>query len=303
MTISTIADTNRRGFLRQTAGTAAGLGLGCLATRPAAAAGAEPAAPVLRIGLLTDVHYADVPPRGSRHYRDSLVKLAAAGAEYAKAPTELTIELGDFIDSADSLEAEKGFLRTVTAHYSKLPGAPHYVLGNHCVSVLTKAEFLEIVGQADAYYSFDQGGFHHVILDACFRSDGVPYQRNNFNWTDAFIPPEELDWLREDLKTARGPVLVYVHQCLDVDPPYGVKNAAQVRQVLQASGRVRAVFQGHHHAGGHRRIEGIDYVTLRGMVEGPAPDNNAFAILDILPGETLRLTGFAKQPSVDLPAA
>ena len=37
---------------------------------------ATPKAPVLRIGLLTDLHYADKPTKGSRHYRDTLGKLA-----------------------------------------------------------------------------------------------------------------------------------------------------------------------------------------------------------------------------------
>lgn len=301
MNRSTIATTNRRGFLCRASGFATGLGLGCLATRPTSAADAEPETPLLRIGLLTDVHYADRPPGGNRHYRDSLVKLAAPGEEFAQAKTDLVIELGDFIDSADSLEAEKAFLRRVDAEFRKLPAPPHYVLGNHCVSALTKAEFLEIVGQTNSYYSFDQRGVHLVILDACFRSDGVAYQRNNFDWADCFVPPDQLEWLRKDLETAAGPVLVFVHQCLDTDPPYGATNAAQVRQTLEASGRVLAVFQGHHHSGGHRQINGIHYLTLRAMVEGPAP-NNAFAILDILPDETLRLTGFGKQPSTTLSA-
>ena len=38
---------------------------------------------------------------------------------------------------------------------------------------------------------FDRGGFHFVVLDACFRSDGVPYGRKNFKWTDTKIPPAE----------------------------------------------------------------------------------------------------------------
>jgi alkaline phosphatase len=295
--------TNRRGFLWRAGGWAAAWGMCDLAARESWASAANTAqhgAPLLRVGLLTDAHYADRPPGGSRHYRDSLAKLAAAGEQFAQAPTDLLIELGDFIDSADSLEAEKGFLRRVDAAFRQLPGARHYVLGNHCVSALTKAEFLEIVGQAKSHYSFDRCGIHFVILDACFRSDGVAYQRNNFHWADAFIPPDQLEWLRKDLETAAGPALVFVHQCLDAEPPYGIKNAPQVRQILEASGRVRAVFQGHHHTGGQRQIHGIHYVTLRAMVEGPAPENNAFALLDILPGNKLQLSGFGKQPSLPL---
>jgi alkaline phosphatase len=76
-----------------------------------------------------------------------------------------------------------------------------------------------------------------------------------------------------------------------------VKNAAEVRRLFEASGRVRAVFQGHHHAGGYRQINGIHYCTLQAMVEGPGQDNNAFAIVEAWPGPEIRLTGFGKQPS------
>ena len=70
---------------------------------------------------------------------------------------------------------------------------------------------------------------------------------------------------------------------------------------LEASGRVLAVFQGHHHAGGYRQISGIHYCTLRAMVEGPGQDNNAFAVVDALPNGEVRVNGFGKQTSYRWP--
>ena len=87
---------------------AAGLGLACLRPNESRAADDEPATPLVRIGLVTDLHYADKPPGGSRHYRDSLAKLAAAGEQFAKAKTDVVVELGDFIDSADTSGSGKG---------------------------------------------------------------------------------------------------------------------------------------------------------------------------------------------------
>lgn len=294
--LSMAASAGRRRFLQQTCCAAVGLGLSGWRSGPTLAAVDEPGPPVVRIGLVTDLHFADKPPGGSRHYRDSVAKLAVAGQRFIQAKTDLVIELGDFIDSADSLEAEKGFLQRIQIEFSKLPGAHHHVLGNHCVSALTKPEFLEIVGRTRSYYSFDLNKIHFVILDACFRSDGVAYERNNFHWADSSVPQAELEWLRKDLQAAAGPVLVFVHQCLDVEPPYGVKNAPQVRQALEASGRVRAVFQGHDHAGSYRQIRGIHYCTLRAMVEGLGPENSAFAVVDVLPSKELCVNGFGKQP-------
>lgn len=299
---SATATSDRRGFLQQTCCAAVGLGLNGWHGEAAVAADEEPEPALVRIGLVTDLHYADKPPGGSRHYRDSLAKLAAAGRQFSQARTDLVIELGDFIDSAESLEAERGFLRHVETEFGKLPGPRHHVLGNHCVSALTKPDFLEIAGQASSYYSFDLNHVHFVILDACFRSDGVGYERNNFNWTDAYIPPAEIQWLRDDLQAATGPILVFVHQCLDVEPPYGVKNAAEIRQALEASGRVLAVFQGHHHAGGYRQLNGIHYCTLRAMVEGAGQDCNAFAVVEIAADQEVRVNGFCLQTSYRWPS-
>jgi hypothetical protein len=68
-----------------------------------------------------------------------------------------------------------------------------------------------------------------VVLDACFRDDGKPYQRKNSKWTDANVPAAELDWLKHDLKGTDKRVVVFAHQRLDVANSYGVKNAAEVR--------------------------------------------------------------------------
>jgi alkaline phosphatase len=201
------------------------------------------------------------------------------------------------IDSADSLDMEKGYLRRIARDFAAITGQRHHVLGNHCVSALTKPEFLEIVGQKASCYSFDTSGVHFVVLDACFRSDGQPYGRKNFDWTDANIPAAEIEWLRADLKRTAHKAVVFVHQRLDVKPPLGIKNAPEVRKVLEESGNVLAVLQGHDHKGDYQAIAGIHYCTLAAMVEGTGPENNAYAVMDILPGDAIRIRGFRKQKS------
>ena len=137
----------------------------------------------------------------------------------------------------------KKYLSRINKVFAALPGKKHYVLGNHCVYTLTKDEFLDGVGQKKSYYSFDDQGFHFVVLDACFRGDGKPYGRKNFQWTDPNIPPDQVEWLQADLKDAASKTIVFIHQRLDVSNNYGVKNAAQIRRVLELSGKVLAVFQ------------------------------------------------------------
>jgi len=251
----------------------------------------------VRIGLVTDMHYADKAPAGSRHYRESLAKLEEAAKQFQRDQPDHVVELGDFIDAADSVEVEKGYLARINKDFAALPGQKHYVLGNHCVHTLTKEEFLEGVGQKKSYYSFAAGGFHFVVLDACFRSDGQPYGRKNFQWTDPNIPADQVEWLEADLQAASGKAIVFVHQRLDVGNHYGVKNAAQVRKVLEDSGKVLAVFQGHSHQNDLKDINGIHYCVHRAMVEGSGEENNGYAMMDIFADETIRVTGFRTQKS------
>ena len=60
--------------------------------------------PVLKVGLVTDLHYADKSARGSRHYRETLDKLAEAGEQFRQQKPAFLVELGDFIDAADSVD-------------------------------------------------------------------------------------------------------------------------------------------------------------------------------------------------------
>jgi predicted phosphodiesterase len=249
----------------------------------------------LRAGLVTDLHHADKPTSGTRHYRDTLGKLNEAAKQFATDKPDFIIELGDFIDAADSVEAEQAYLDQVSKVFATIPGRKHYVLGNHCVDTLTKEEFLARVGAKESFYSFDMGGYHFVALDSCFRSDGKPYGRKSSVWTDANIPAHELDWLQADLKATDKSVIVFAHQRLDNAGQHSVKNAADVRKALEASGKVLAVFQGHSHKNDHQEIAGIHYATLVAMVEGAAPANSGYSIIDVLDDGAIRLTGFRKQ--------
>ena len=183
-----------------------------------------------------------------------------------------------------------------------MPGKKHYVLGNHCVYTLTKDEFLDGVGQKKSYYSFDAGGFHFVVLDACFRSDGKPYGRKTFQWTDPNIPANQVEWLQANLKEASGKAIIFVHQRLDVSNNHGVKNNGDVRKVLESSGNVLAVFQGHSHQNDLKSIGGIHYCTLVAMVEGSGETNNGYSMMELDANGTIRLTGFRKQRSHTWPA-
>lgn len=255
----------------------------------------------LRLGLISDIHYADLKTAGSRHYRDSLAKVKEAIARFNASDLDMVICLGDLIDAGKSVEEEYSHLERVYEEFKQLKVPCQFVLGNHCIYTLTKEEFLRGVNQESSNDSLNIKGVRLVFLDACHRKDGVSYGRKNYQWTDTDIPEEQRKWLKKALVQDSQPTLVFVHQRLDVEGNYGVHSAPLVRQILEDSGEVAAVFQGHNHVNEHKIINGVHYVTINAVIEGPAPENNAFSILEYSPsGQAIRVEGFYNQANYNL---
>jgi len=261
------------------------------------AAGVEPDAVAadngLRIGVCADAHYADADARGQRHYRLSLERMREAVASWNTVGVDVAVELGDFVDSGvrpDSAE-ELGFLHAIEAEFSKVRALRCHVLGNHCVATLPKATFLRAVRQRRSWYSFDRRNVHCIVLDACFRKDGVSYDAGPFDWRDTEIPAAQRDWLAEDLKRTRRRTVVFVHQRLDLPQgdPYAVYSSATVRGILEESHKVCAVVMGHSHENALQRIAGIPYIALDAMVDGDDSAGNAFSILHVSPDGAVTL--------------
>lgn len=250
----------------------------------------------VRIGIVTDLHYADKPTAGSRHYRESTKKLGEAMELFKEEKPDFIVELGDLVDAAPTVEEETAYLKTIDAVMKSAELPVHYVFGNHCLATLKKEEFLKVTGAKKGYYSFDVGGVHFVVLDACFNKKMEPYGRGNFVWTDTNIPKEEQDWLREDLAGTNLPVIAFVHQRLDLPEKdhHGVRQSPAVRGILEESGKVRAVFQGHTHKNDLREIKGISYCTVAAMVEGSGEENSSYGILEVSGDGAVTMTGYRK---------
>jgi hypothetical protein len=259
---------------------------------------------LVRFGIVTDCHYADADTAGTRYYRQSLDKLAECVETMNAQEVNFLVELGDFKDQNSPPVEQKtlSYLQAIETVFRKFDGQTYHVLGNHDADSLSKAQFLAKIENTGidpgrSCYSFDFNGVHFIVLDANYKSDGVDYDHGNFDWTDANVPPDELQWLRQDLATSRGAVIVLVHQLLDGKGSHYVENAAEVRHFLEQSGRVLAVFQGHLHDGGYSLINGIHYYTLTAIVEGPGPENNSYAVVEVRPDMSIKVTGYRKAVS------
>jgi len=229
---------------------------------------------VLRLGILTDLHAHDTDSPGEGKIMTEYPQRLSACIEAMNAwPADLVIELGDFVNGNFVLGAEMGdparivgILDKAEAIYARFNGPRYYVLGNHDVYDLSKEEFLDHTGAAWTYGSFDAGAYHFVILDAQYNKKGKDI--SHAGWVvQGNIPQFELDWLANDLAATDKPTIVCVHQRLDVnfDMLSGgpeIKNNKAVQKVLEDSGVVIAVFQGHEHENAHTVINGIHYVTF-----------------------------------------
>jgi predicted MPP superfamily phosphohydrolase len=298
----------RRVFLKASAATLAGLTVAPLSCTLQIPPGRRRG--TARFGIVTDSHYADSDTVGSRYYRHSLDKLTECVELMNAQKVDFLVELGDFKDQNNPPVEQKTitYLRAVEKIFQKFKGPTYHILGNHDMDSISKEQFLTNVKNTNidpskSYYSFDFNSVHFVILDANYRADGTDYNHGNFDWTDANIPLVELNWLRQDLAATRGPAIVFIHQLLDGTGSVYVNNAADIRHIFEQSGKILAVFQGHHHEGSYSYIEGIHYYTLKAMVEGPGEENNSYAIVEILPDETITVTGYRKATSKQLASA
>jgi predicted phosphodiesterase len=288
---------SRRRFLGLTGTTAAGLFIS-----PDLFAG-RLEKPLIRFGMLSDIHYADRDPAGTRFYRQSLAKMNECIDRMNQEKLDFVIELGDFKDQ-DAVPNEANtlkYLNDIESAFQKFNGPTYHVLGNHDMDGISKSQFLERVENTGipkkkSYYSFNRNGIHFVVLDGNFTKEGKEYDHGNFSWDDTMIPEIQLNWLKEDLKGNKLLTIVFIHQMLDdsKNVKQAIENAAEVRQILEQSGKVLCVFQGHVHEERYNLIKGIHYYSVNAMVEGDGPENNAYMIVDVSKNGSLKIDGFRK---------
>ncbi len=258
-------------------------------------------------GIVTDAHFADTAPRGSRHYGESGAKMTECVKLMNDKKVDFLVELGDFKDQGNPVSEKDTFkyLEAIEQIFRQFKGPRYHVLGNHDVDSISKKQFLARVentgiSRLSKYYSFDSNDLHFVVLDANYKADGSDYDHGNFNWTDTNIPRNEIDWLKNDLGASSKPVIVFAHQQLDGKGSHCVNNAAEVRQILQESDRVLAVFQGHNHSGHYSHIENTHYYTLKAMIEGAGDKNNSYAIVEVHDNQNIVVTGYRRAMSREM---
>ena len=165
---------------------------------------------------------------------------------------EFVIHCGDFCH--DVVAA-----RAMIAKYAAAPLPAYHVMGNHefeCSDSL--GEVLSAFSMPCNYYSFDVRGFRFVALDNNYHHgpDGdLKHYADESVWSkchqdEVALPPEQVEFLREAIATAPGPVCVFSHASFLLPPDYGgvVNGREVVRMADEArNGRPVLFFNGHYH--------------------------------------------------------
>lgn len=222
------------------------------------------AARPLRVCVFADLHYR--PGTWTNDTPEFLEKIMAR-AEAARC--DMMIHCGDLLHGVRTAEA-KALLKLYDG--SKVPG--YHILGNHDQDGNLYRETCEAYRMPDGHYSFDKGGFRFVVADPNYFCNEpgkfIHHEKGNYfkrvkgstiNW----IPPEQLEWMRDTIFNSPFPCVVLSHQSFERPPTgAGVMNKEAVQAIFNEAnrrwpGRVRLVMNGHMHMDYLRVLDNILY--------------------------------------------
>lgn len=233
-----------------------------------------------RVGLITDIHYNGCATALNRLYEK--VCILNAG------DVKTLVVMGDLVNG-NSAHHAKRMLREVSALCDTFRGDIHFMPGNHDLDYLSKSEFYNALGRGGdkSRFNFEAGGYRFICIDGNFSPDGTEYAAGNFQWQEAAVPEEELDWLRGRLAASLLPVIILSHQRIDKETRFAVRNHDQVRSMISLVEKVKAVFQGHNHEDDLLQIGETSYYTLSAHVDNAGP-----AVLELMPDGVRLLRDF-----------
>lgn len=232
----------------------------------------------MRIGIFTDSHYSSAEITCQNRYNSkSLEKIRDAFRAFKKENCNIVISLGDLIDREDDHEREIENLKEISEIIKAFQIPTVAVMGNHDAFAFTGKEFYDIVGMECRPYDRKIEGKNLVFMDACYYRNGRHYQPGDSDWTNTYFP--EVNEFEKQISQLTGEVYVFMHQNIDPLLPetYRLSNADAIRDVIEKSGKVQAVYQGHYHKGNHVELHGVKYVTFPAMCS----NDNAYFVIEV----------------------
>ncbi len=236
---------------------------------------------ILKIGLFADSHVCTFDLEDGRLPTLSLGKITDMLEDFRASGVELVICLGDLMHYEENAEQNEINIRNVAKLFDGYPVRRVLIRGNHDCEIFSKEDFAQKSGFELSPLCIDAGnGKRLIMLDASYSDDGSEYQPPHNDWTNSYIPPQQLEWFTGLLSDKSLDCTVFVHQCLDysVEHHHLIRNAVAVNSIIADSENVSHVYMGHYHQGAESTVNGVEYTTLKALSLG---NENSYIIIDI----------------------
>lgn len=158
---------------------------------------------------------------------------------------DVVIDLGDRIED-DNVEADLAITALIREQLLSYPLPVFHLHGNHDVVYAPKEQLNTVLGKTEGYEAVRLKDLNIILLDS---TDPRP----------TLISHKQADWLKEQLKTHRGPTVVFCHHPLFLvdlsQHPYfahrqeeaTIHDLDDIRSTLLAAPSIKGIFQGHLH--------------------------------------------------------
>jgi manganese-dependent ADP-ribose/CDP-alcohol diphosphatase len=263
----------------------------------------------IKIGVFADCQYCDCETAGNRYYRNSLSKLTDCIAEFNQNDgIEFVVGLGDLIDRDYSSFAQVNLILDESEQ------AVFQVTGNHDLSV--EKQFIDKVPEQlnldKTYYSFNKKGWQFIFLNGneitlqstnpkivdeakkIIKQLSDENKPNNKDWNGG-ISTTQTNWLKQELRKAEKTnkkVVLFCHYPLIPFEAHALWNSEEILAIINDYGCVKAWINGHNHAGDYAMLNGIHFITFKGMVD--TEKENAFSIVSFLENK-IEVEGFGRE--------
>ena len=178
----------------------------------------------------------------------------------------------DFIIHAGDFCFDAATNKDIIEEYNNFHIPSYHVLGNHDADHTPLAEVLEMFRMPHNYYYFDCKGYRIIALDPNYYYSNGEYvhfdQRNYYTHGPErdWVPPEQLQWLEETIRTAPGPCLILSHESFEREAD-GVQNQLEVRRIINEANRrkpgsVLMCMNGHYHRDFVRILDNVCYMDV-----------------------------------------
>ena len=259
----------------------------------------------VKIGIIADVQGSDQADTsvtfafGGKQYRrftTAITRLREAVTTFNAENVDIVVDCGDFIDGSlinsdpteftypallvDELESLNAGIPWITAignHEQTQYDSAQDVIDYYTEIDVVHATRANVFVNTDSWedYTYDFKGIRFVVLS---------------NET------ADTDWLTEVCTESKLPIIVISHMPAWDTSTNNVWHRADrsaIQTIIQASGKLQAVFSGHYHWGNlDSVISNVPHYNFWGSVLAPNEADNAYYIMEIVPNAISTADGF-----------